>query len=286
MTSARLDRHLPSAPTASWASTTTCASAARTASWPAPTRRARSCMSTSIAYGDEPMASRRRQALRPEAHVGGDEVHLLQGPPRCTPEHDRPDRPAVDPEVTPACVNSCISGAMAFGNIEDPEQQRQPAAGRDQNLPHARGTGDRARRVLHLGPSHEANNMERPARELAAPFLGNWLAPTSDIKHTLAPDNWDWRAAGNFIAGGSRRRAAAVFRGSPQAWNRRRRAHSGRCSRWSLIGLGLTCVWFEIGRPWRALNVYPPHSTSSWMTREARAICAVPVRQPAVWQYC
>jgi phenylacetyl-CoA:acceptor oxidoreductase subunit 1 len=29
--------------------------------------------------------------------------------------------PGVDPEVTPACVNSCISGAMAFGNIEDPD---------------------------------------------------------------------------------------------------------------------------------------------------------------------
>jgi phenylacetyl-CoA:acceptor oxidoreductase subunit 2 len=35
-----------------------------------------------------------------------------------------------------------------------------------------------------------------------------------------------------------------------------------------LIGGGLTCVWFEIGRPWRALNVYR-HFGSSWMTREA-----------------
>lgn len=29
--------------------------------------------------------------------------------------------PGVDPEVTPACVNSCISGAMHFGDIADPD---------------------------------------------------------------------------------------------------------------------------------------------------------------------
>jgi phenylacetyl-CoA:acceptor oxidoreductase subunit 1 len=28
--------------------------------------------------------------------------------------------PGVDPDVTPACVNSCISGAMLFGDVNDP----------------------------------------------------------------------------------------------------------------------------------------------------------------------
>ncbi len=46
---------------------------------------------------------------------------------KCTFCKERLDRavvtgqtPGVDPEVTPACVNSCIAGAMHFGDIMDP----------------------------------------------------------------------------------------------------------------------------------------------------------------------
>ena len=70
-----------------------------------------------FAYGDQPIAS---EALRFDP--GRIAVSM-----KCNFCKDRIDAAAVtgqvpgqDPEVTPACVNSCIAGAMQFGDIEDP----------------------------------------------------------------------------------------------------------------------------------------------------------------------
>ncbi|MCM2308468.1 MAG: dimethyl sulfoxide reductase anchor subunit [Sulfuritalea sp.] len=81
--------------------------------------------------------------------------------------------------------------------------------------------------------------------------------------------NWDWRAACNFIAGGAGGgllllTSLAVSLAGPAPEVTRSAILLGLM----LIGGGLTCVWFEIGRPWRALNVYR-HFSTSWMTREA-----------------
>lgn len=77
--------------------------------------------------------------------------------------------------------------------------------------------------------------------------------------------NWDWRAASNFIAGGSG--------GGLLLWSALIALQGGdvrllQAAGLALIAAGLTCVWFEIGRPWRALNTFR-HFGSSWMTREA-----------------
>ncbi len=77
--------------------------------------------------------------------------------------------------------------------------------------------------------------------------------------------NWDWRAACNFIAGGTG--------GGLLLWAALEAMLGGDVrplmgSGLALIGFGLACVWFEIGRPWRALNTFR-HLSSSWMTREA-----------------
>ncbi|MFT5350909.1 MAG: phenylacetyl-CoA:acceptor oxidoreductase subunit 2 [Planctomycetota bacterium] len=75
---------------------------------------------------------------------------------------------------------------------------------------------------------------------------------------------WDWRAAGNFMFGGTGcglilMAAAASYPQSPSPYL--------ALPALAFIGLGLLLVWLEIGRPWRALHVFF-HPQTSWMTRE------------------
>jgi phenylacetyl-CoA:acceptor oxidoreductase subunit 2 len=92
---------------------------------------------------------------------------------------------------------------------------------------------------------------------------------------------WDWRAAGNIGCGGAGGGliVCAVLSGT-----------QGPDLTWlllgglALVGLGLTCVWAEIGRPLRALHVFFNPRTS-WMSREAFvATLLMPVTlAAAVW---
>lgn len=71
---------------------------------------------------------------------------------------------------------------------------------------------------------------------------------------------WDWRAAGNFILGGA---GAGVLVYAAVSGERALGLPGA-----ALIGCGLLGVWFEIGRPRRALNAFRRPATS-WMSREA-----------------
>ena len=71
-----------------------------------------------FAYGDEPMANELAQFDEKRINVAT----------KCTFCVDRIDlaeekglTPGVDPEVTPACVNSCIADALHFGDKDDPQ---------------------------------------------------------------------------------------------------------------------------------------------------------------------
>ncbi len=77
--------------------------------------------------------------------------------------------------------------------------------------------------------------------------------------------NWDARAAANFIGGGS---GAGLLIATAIALREPLWIWQSQTIAIGLIGLGLLAVWFEIGRPWRAFNVFF-HPQTSWMTREA-----------------
>lgn len=84
--------------------------------------------------------------------------------------------------------------------------------------------------------------------------------------------SWDWRAAGNFMLGGTGGALllAVALTGAATS------AHlPATLLAMALMGGGLALVWLEIGRPWRAAHVmFKPQN--SWMTREAYvAGCAI-----------
>jgi phenylacetyl-CoA:acceptor oxidoreductase subunit 2 len=79
---------------------------------------------------------------------------------------------------------------------------------------------------------------------------------------------WDSRAAGNFIFGGAGAGLLAFAALCPPFSHRT--FTFGAAGGLALIGAGLGCVFLELGRPMRALNVFLRPQTS-WMSREAIA---------------
>ena len=76
---------------------------------------------------------------------------------------------------------------------------------------------------------------------------------------------WDWRAAGNFICGGTGTGfmvcgAVAALAGAP--------ATPLALVAAAFVAAGLFSVWLELGRPFRSINVLF-NAKTSWMTREA-----------------
>jgi phenylacetyl-CoA:acceptor oxidoreductase subunit 2 len=87
---------------------------------------------------------------------------------------------------------------------------------------------------------------------------------------------WDLRAAGNFIGGGTGTGLLLVSAAASLA------GHDTTIPMLAgavFVMAGLSLVWLEIGKPWRALNVFF-HPQTSWMTREGilagpLALCAL-----------
>jgi phenylacetyl-CoA:acceptor oxidoreductase subunit 2 len=91
---------------------------------------------------------------------------------------------------------------------------------------------------------------------------------------------WDWRAAGNFIGGGA---GSGLVMLTAVSGVQGTAAALLLAAGLALVGLGLACVWAELGRPLRALHVFF-NPRSSWMTRESvAATLLMPVGAAAVY---
>jgi len=214
----------------------------------------------SAAYGGAPM---RHESLREDpARLG-----VAQ---KCTFCVDRIDAglaaglvPGVDESATPACVASCIAGALHFGDLDDADSNVSTLMRDNQNfrMHEGLGTGPNIYYLYDRGEGDEGGDA------LSAPMVAEpaGLAAVSP----KAQANWDWRAAGNFTFGGTGTglfgvaALGALFAPAPTfaLW-------LAMFAGLGFVGLGLFCVWLEIGRPWRFLNVYRNPMTS-WMSREA-----------------
>jgi phenylacetyl-CoA:acceptor oxidoreductase subunit 1 len=172
-------------------------------------------------------------------------------------------KPGIDPEATPACINSCIADALHFGDISDPDSNVSKLLKENKHfrMHEDLGTGPGFYYLWERGSSDDT--------QLAAPDM---LADPVGLKG-VAPKlqkSWDWRAAANFILGGT---GAGLFAVSALAGLLESPALLVGLLALVLVSTGLFCVWLEIGRPWRFINVYF-HARRSWMTREA--IAAIP----------
>jgi len=177
---------------------------------------------------------------------------------RVDPGLERGLTPGKDPEATPACVNSCIADALHFGDLDNPESNvsKLLSSHKHYRMHEDIGTGPGLFYLWDRGENDEAEL--EPAPMIAEPV--GLSGVTS--KHQTS---WDWRAAANFIGGGTgtglfAATALAAFFATP-LW-------PAALFALVLVATGLFCVWLEIGRPWRFINVYF-HARRSWMTREA-----------------
>ena len=182
----------------------------------------------------------------------------------------------VDPKATPACVNSCIADALHFGDAEDPESNVSKLL--------AENASFKMHDELETDPNFHYIWETNEGAETAEKRRGNrhdntveTLPPSTGVGGVgaAAPwlqQHWDWRAAGNFMAGGTGSGMIVVtallglFGAST--------SHPALLAL-SFVALGLFLVFLETGRPLRApLHVFF-HPQTSWMTREAMASVAL-----------
>ena len=156
--------------------------------------------------------------------------------------------PGVDPRATPACVNSCIADALHFGDLDDADSNVSKLLKGNSNF--------RMHAELGTDPNfyylHDRRHTPETVADLS-PVRGNHIEP----RHQ---QHWDWKAALNFILGGS---GASLF-----AMSVLYDVPLMAALALGMVAFGLLILLFKIGRPLRFLYVFR-QPQRSWMSREA-----------------
>jgi len=92
---------------------------------------------------------------------------------------------------------------------------------------------------------------------------------------------WDLRAAGNFIGGGT---GTGLVMASGLGAALGLDVTVPLLAGLAFVGLGLSMVWLEIGKPWRAMHVFF-HPQTSWMTREGILAAPLMAAGAAYWWF-
>jgi phenylacetyl-CoA:acceptor oxidoreductase subunit 1 len=226
---------------------------------------ARSLVSTRALYfGD-------RDTVQEQAVAHPERIGVAQKCTFCIGKIDagiaRNRRPGEDLDATPACAVSCIADAIKFGDFNDPasEVSRLVRRHRSFALNVELGTGPMIR-YLYETPVV-------PGREPAPADFGD--ERLADAENPLVGSRqrwWDMRAAMNFILGGLGSGLAVIAALAdlvldiPEEVLLYAFVVAG-----AVVALGLTSVFFKIGRKTRFLYVLRRPQTS-WMSREVYVV--------------
>ncbi len=183
--------------------------------------------------------------------------------------------PGISLESTPACAASCISQALKFGDMDDPDSDVSRLVRENDTFQMHEELGTNPRvRYLYEVPE------VMPGRD-----------PISDDANDAAlldPHNplvgkrqsfWDYRAAMNFALGGMASGLAVIaWLAYVAGWIEAGKLQAGFASSGAIMAVGLFFVFLKLGRPARFLFVLRRPQTS-WMTRETYCVA---VFYPAV----
>jgi phenylacetyl-CoA:acceptor oxidoreductase subunit 1 len=170
--------------------------------------------------------------------------------------------PGADPRATPACVNACIADALHFGDAEDPNSNVSRLLREQKHF--------RMHEQLRTEPGfyylYDKINGHEPAPRVAhdhhSAAVGLIRARGAEPWHQR---HWDWKAAGNFMCGGS---GAGLFIAAAIASSFGVSLLPSIPVATALMALGLFLVLLKISRPMRFVYVLR-QPQRSWMAREA-----------------